>query len=104
MEVFVGFEFNDGETAVAIEGEEIEHAAVAAGKRRHLTVEGIAAQARQQVRDFIAKPGFEPPLRLKAEEGVVVRAGGMAAEKKPREEVAAEGFVFIGQGRFVCTR
>ena len=92
------------EAAVAVEREQVEHAAVAAGERRHLRVEQIAAQPGQQLGDRRAQPRLKPALRLHAEERIGVRAVGMAAEEEAREELAAEVFVFLGERSLVGAR
>jgi hypothetical protein len=49
VQVFVGLQLDHRQPAVAVEREQVEHAAVAGRERRHLRVEQIAAQPRQQL-------------------------------------------------------
>ena len=51
VQIFVGLEFDDRETAVAIEGEQVEHAAIAGGECGNLRVELVATNLRQQIAD-----------------------------------------------------
>ena len=102
MEVFVGLEFDDGEAAAAVEGEQIEQAAVAHGERGDLGVKQIAAEAGEQLGNAAAQPRLKPVLGLHAEERIGVRAVGVAAEEEAGAEVAAEGFALRGERSFVC--
>ena len=79
MQIFVGFEFDDDEAAIAIEGEQIEHAAIAGRERWNLRVKLIAAKERQKFAEASAKFGFEPAFWLDAEERIFVHAIAMTA-------------------------
>ena len=72
VQVFLGFQFNDGEAGVAVEGEQIEHAAIAAGKRRHLRIHLVAAQTRKEIFDAGPQSSFEPALGMETEQRIIV--------------------------------
>lgn len=79
VEVFVGFEFDDGEAVVAGDGEEIEHAAIevaaGAGEGGDLGVDGGGFELWIEGGEVGAEGAFEPALRLGAEEDVLGRVG-----------------------------
>jgi hypothetical protein len=104
VQVFVGFELEDGEAARPIEGEQIEHTPVTRGECGNLGVEQIAAQVRQDLVDVHAEPRFEPSFRLQPEECIGVGAIWIAAKEQAREQLAAERLVVRGERRFVGSR
>ena len=86
---------------IAIEREQVEKAAIAGRERRHLAIDGIAAEARPQLDDAAAHARFEPSLRLQAKECVGVGAIGTTALEQTGKELAAQRFVFRRERRFV---
>jgi hypothetical protein len=104
VKILFRFEFDDGEAACPVEGEQVEHAAVADGDGRNLRTEQIAAQAREQFGEFGAQARFKPALGLHAIERVGVSAVGAAALKKPGKHRCADALVLIGEGCLVGAR
>ena len=96
VKVFAGLQFQNHQPAIAVEGEQVEHAAIAGGERWHLGVEQVAAQFRQQFGKPHAQARLKPALGRHAEKRIGVRAIGVAAEKEAPEKIAAERFVFLG--------
>ena len=62
VEIFVGFEFEDGEAAGLSNSEEIDHGAIARRKRGHLRVDAISVELRVDDGDVAADDRFEPAL------------------------------------------
>ncbi len=101
MQVFVGLQFEDHQARIAVEGEQVQHAALAAGERGDLGVQQIAAQIGKEFVESQAQPRLKPALRRHAKERIGVRAVGMAAEEETPKEIAAEVFVFRGERSLV---
>jgi len=104
VEVVVGLEFEDGEAALASDGEEVEEGAAGCGRCEGLGVDGGGAEVGGEEGEVAAEDGLEPALGLEAVEGVGGGAAGMAAVEELGGEVAEEvlgGFVeegFVGGG------
>ena len=81
MKVFVCFEFDDGEAAGAIEGEQVKHATVADRNSRDLRTEQIAAQAGEKFGELRTQARLKPSLRLHAIKRIGVCAVRTAALK-----------------------
>ncbi len=96
MQVLAGLQFQNNQPAIAVEREQVEHAAVPAGKRGHLGVEQIAAQLGHQLGQARAQARLKPALGRHAEKRIGVRAIGVAAEEEALQKIAAEGFVLRG--------
>ena len=106
VEVFVGFEFDDGEAAGLRTGstgdaEEVEHAAVGGGEGGDLGVDVGRVEVGVDGFDVAAEDAFEPALGLHAIEWVAVIAVGGAAFEEAGYEVTEVGFVFGSEGSFV---
>lgn len=75
VEVFGGFEFDDGELVGAGDGEEVEHAAVeigaGSGEGGDFGVDGGGLEVGVEGGEVGAEGGVEPALGLGAEEGVL---------------------------------
>ena len=87
MQVFVGLEFDNRQPSVAVEREQVEHAAVADGERRHLRIQQVAAQPGQQLGNARAQPRLKPALRLQAEQRIGVRAIRVPAAERAVQKV-----------------
>jgi hypothetical protein len=81
MEIFVGLELDDKEAAGAVDGEEVEHAAVGGGEGGYLAVDALRVDAGLDVEQLLAEGGLEPALRLEAVEGILPAAAGFASLK-----------------------
>ena len=101
VKAFGGLELDDGQAAVAGEGEEVEHAAVeagaCAGEGGNLGVDGGGFERGVEGGEVGAKRGLKPALRLGAEErvlcGVGVRPVGSAPPiEEMTDKVAEVGF------------
>ena len=98
--VFVGFDFEDGEATVVVDGEQVEHAAVAGGEGGNLGVGVFGAEGVVEACKFAAEFAFEPALGLHAEEQVAAVAGWVATGAELFDEVAERGFGFRGERGF----
>ena len=81
MDVFFGFDFDDGEAGLVIDGEDVGDVAVYAGNRGDLTVEGGVFQVGFDGLEVEADLGFEPGFGVAGVEGIefVGRIGGAEA-------------------------
>ena len=106
MQIFVGLEFDDDEAAVAVEGEQIEHAAIAGRKRGDLRVEAVRRAEREAARlSAGAKFGLKPALGLRCGRAdLCARRQRWRLEEQARAEFAAEVFGFGGERGFVGAR
>ena len=89
VQVFVGLQLHHHQSARVVEGEQVEHAAVAAAEGWHLRVDEIVAEAGKHVGHADPQARLEPALWLQAEERIGVQAVGTAAVKEAREQIAA---------------
>ena len=106
VEVFVGFEFEDGEAAGFRAGgggdaEEVQHAAVGGGDGGDLGVDVGGVEVGVDGLDVATEEGFEPALGLGAVEGVFFVSGRGAAGEEAGDEFAEVGGVFVGERGFV---
>ena len=104
VQVLVGFQFQDHEARVAVEREQVEHTAIAAGERGNLVVDQIAAQLGKQFPEPRTQTRLQPALGRHAEERIGVRAIGVAAEEKTAQKIAAQVFIFGRERGFARTR
>src|SRR5271165_245160 len=70
MDVFVGFELEDGETTVKSAGEHVDHGAVGGGEGGHLRVHEATVETLVDGADVAGNERFQPALGTQAEEGV----------------------------------
>ncbi len=90
VDVFVGFEFDDGEAAVAGGGQHVEHGAVGGGECGNLRIELLRLQALVDDADVGDDQGFEPALGAQAKQRVLARAVGMAGVADGGEKLQEE--------------
>jgi len=117
VEVFAGFDFDDGEAVGAGDGEEVEHSAVevaaGAGEGGDLGVDGGGLKVGVEGREVGAEGAFEPAFGLGAEEDVLCgRKGGfggwlgagswsgLAAAEEVADEIAQLRLRFGEEGGF----
>jgi len=101
VEIFLRLKLDDGEAAVAVEGEQVEESAVAGGERWNLVVEHVSAKSGEKFGNANAEARFKPAFGLQAEEWIGVGSVRVAALKEAGAEVAAEGLGFRGERRLV---
>ncbi len=102
VEVVVGFELDDDETAGlrtgdAGDGEEVHHAAVGASEGGDLRVDVVRVEVIVECGDVAAEDGLEPALGLHAVEGIFAVAPGGATDEEAVYEFAEGGFGVGGE-------
>jgi hypothetical protein len=92
MEVFGGFELDDGEASVPIGRDQIEDAAITGREGRHLPIDRLRKQSGVDDLDILAHLGFQQGLRVEAAiEFAGMRTGGIGAGLQMRVQVAMIG-------------
>jgi hypothetical protein len=104
LQIFVSLQLNNTQSAVSIDGKQIEHASISGRKRWHLRVDRLAAQAREEFYNTCPELRVKPPFRLHPEERIIVRSVSMPAGKEPGTKLAAETLSFRPKRRFVRSR
>ena len=104
MEIFVGLEFDDDEAAVAVDGEQVEHAAIACGEGGDLGVDELLLDAGEDFSERGSEGGLHPALRLEAVERIAHVAVGLTAAGETADEIDEEGFAGFVERSFVGSR
>lgn len=92
--IFRGFQFNHDQPALARAVQQVQHSAIAAGKRRHLRREMIGVEHRIELRWASEDDGFEPTFGLRAEQPVICVG-------RERATVQVQILCQLAQARFV---
>ena len=94
LEIFVGFEFDDGEASVVGFGEDVDHRAIGGGEGWNLRVDELGTQASVEGSDVIEDERFEPAFGMHAPERVIFWAVLVADYSGKAYQVAELFFVF----------
>lgn len=91
VDILLGFDFDDGEAAGVIDGEDVGDAAVEAGDGNDLGVEGLGEEGGVEGLDVAVELGFEDGFRVEE-----IGLAGLGGEEFGVEVAAIGGVKFVG--------
>jgi hypothetical protein len=104
VQVVVRLQRNQRQPSITVQRQQVQHPAIADRKRRHLRIQQVPAQPRQQFSDPRAQLRLQPVFRLHAVKRIGVHSVWPSAPEKPFQQCAANPLRLFRRRSFISPR